>query len=56
MRIHAANFLNFFQDYRNDVTEVVELVVPLFKDKYKLIVNANKPEKNKVGHLDMGVD
>ena len=28
----------------------------LFKDEYKLIVNADKTENTKVGHLDMGVD
>ncbi len=31
-------------------------MVPLFKDEYKLIVNADKTENTKVGHLDIGVD
>ncbi len=33
-------------------------MVPLFKDEYKLIVNAEKTGKfnTKVGHLDMDVD
>ncbi len=34
----------------------MEVVVPLFKDEYKLIVNADETENTKVGHLDMGVD
>ena len=31
----------------------MEIVVPLFRDEYQLIVNA---EKTKVGHLDMDVE
>ncbi len=31
-------------------------VVPLFKNEYNLIVNADKTERTRVGHLDMGVD
>ena len=55
LRIYAddTDFLSFCQDY---LDEVMEVVVPLFKDEYKLIVNADKTENTKVGHLDMGVD
>ena len=34
----------------------MEIVVPLFRDEYQLIVNAEKTEKTKVGHLDMEVE
>jgi hypothetical protein len=47
------DFLSFCQDY---LDEVLEVVVPLFKNEYKLIVNADKTERTRVGHLDMGVD
>ncbi len=42
------DFLRFCQDY---LDEVLEVVVPLFKNKYKLIVNADKTERTRVGHL-----
>ena len=47
------DFLSFCQDY---LDEVMKVVVPLFKDEYQLIVNAEKTERTRVGHLDMGVD
>ena len=42
------DFLRFCQDY---LDEVLEVVVPLFKNEYKLIVNADKTERTRVGHL-----
>ncbi len=47
------DFLSFCQDY---LYGVMEVVVPLFKDEYKLIVNAEKTERTRVGHLDMDFD
>ncbi len=36
--VDDTDFITFCQDY---LDEVIEVVVPLFKDEYKLIVNAD---------------
>ena len=46
-----------FRSFCHDsLDEVMEFVVRLLKDEYKLIVNGDKTERTKVGHLDLGVD
>ncbi len=47
--ISLHDLLSFCQD---DIDEVMEVVVLLFKDEYTSIANADKTEKNRVGLLD----
>ncbi len=54
IRADDTDFLSFCQEY---LDEVMEVVVPLFKAEYNLmIVNVDKTEKNKYGHLEMELD
>ncbi len=50
MYANDTDCFRFCQEYLDEVTEVL---VPLFRDEYNLIVNADKTKQHKVGHLDM---